>query len=186
MQTPEMEFKSAQEFRNWLRSNHDTSQVLWLVFRRKGKRDTALSYAEALEEALCYGWIDSIIKKIDGEKYLRKFTPRTNTSNWSKKHIGIVKALIADGRMTKHGRSKISDEILNQKERKGAAPALDKALEAMFQANREAWHSFTGLAPSYQKQYIGWIQSAKRKETRMRRAKEALALLEKGKKLEGK
>ena len=183
MKTPEIEFKSAQEFRNWLRSNHDSSQILWLVFRKKGKKETTFSYAEALEEALCYGWIDSIVKKLNDERYLRKFTPRTNTSNWSKKNIGIVKQLIADGRMTKHGRLKISDEILNQKEADKAPPVLDRALEALFQANEKAWRNFANLAPSYQKQFIGWIQSAKREETRMKRAKEALVVLEKGKKL---
>ena len=86
----------------------------------------------------------------------------------------------------KHGRMKISDEILNQKEAEKATPALDRELEALFQSNKKAWGNFVNLAPSYQKQYIGWIQSAKKEETRMRRAKEALALLEKGKKLEGK
>lgn len=186
MKAPEAEFKSAQEFRNWLRSNHDRSQVLWLVFRKKCKKETTLSYAEALEEALCYGWIDSIIKKIDDDKYLRKFTPRTNTSNWSEKNIGIVKELIANGRMTRHGRVKISDEILKQENAEKATPVLDRELEALFQANKKAWENLVNLAPSYQKRYIGWIQSAKREETRMKRAKEALVLLEKGKKLEGK
>ena len=88
--------------------------------------------------------------------------------------------------MTKHGRLKISGELLNEKEIKKAIPVLDKEIEALLQNNKKAWLNFMNLAPSYQRQYIGWIQSAKKEETRMKRAKEALALLEKGKKLEGK
>lgn len=183
MAEPQREFRSAKEWRKWLASNHSKARVLWVVFSKKAKKGTTLSYAEALEEALCYGWIDSIIKRIDDEKYRQKFTPRANTQNWSERNIGIVRKLIAEGRMTKYGRVKISDEILNRKAAQTTPPELDAEIERLFRANEKAWNNFTDLAPSYRKQYVGWIQSAKKSETRLKRAKEALASLEKGRKL---
>lgn len=183
MRETKAEFRSAKEFRDWLESHHNSVKVLWMIFRKGAEKKASLSYEEALKEALCYGWIDSIIKKIDDEKYLRKFTPRTNIDNWSKKNIGIMKQLIANGRMTEHGRKKISDKILNQTDGSKVEPVLDEKTKAMFKANRKAWNNLQNLAPSYRKQYIGWIQSAKKENTRIKRAERAIALLAEGKKL---
>ena len=159
---------------------------MWIIFRKGKAKNLEFSYNDALEEALCYGWIDSIIKKIDDEKYLRKFTQRTNVNKWSTTNITTAKKLIANGRMAKAGRMKISDKILNQKSAKKPAPEFDEEIEKTIKGNKKAWNNFLSLAPSYQKRYVGWIQSAKKQDTRLKRANEAIELLEKGLKLEGK
>lgn len=186
MKSQEIECKNAAEWRKWLKANHAKERVVWLIFKKGKSKEFDFSYRDALEEALCYGWIDSIIKKVDDESYLRKFTPRTNTQNWSDTNIALVRKLIANGKMSRIGMQKISEEILHQKPSKTSAPKFDSDIEKLIKSNKKAWENFNTLAPSYQKQYIGWIQSAKKQDTKVKRANEAIGLLENGKKLEGK
>ena len=99
-------FKAPKEWRTWLKSNHDKETELWLIFYKKHTRPT-LDYESAVEEALCYGWIDSIIKKIDESRFARKLTPRKNRSKWSPSNKKRVEGLIKSGRMTNVGLLKI-------------------------------------------------------------------------------
>ena len=176
------------DWRAWLEKHHRTEREVWLVFFKKQTGRRSIPYGDALEEALCFGWIDSIIKKIDGEKYVRKFTPRTNRIKWSELNLKKVRELMAKGLMTKAGLSKIDDGLLKGTKkttaRRAAAelqipPYLNQALEA----DPKAMEYFGKLAPSYQKLYIGWIDSAKKEETRLRRLKEAIDKLSRGEKL---
>src|SRR3989339_631051 len=100
-------FNSRESFRKWLEKNYNESIGIWMIFYRKQKNNECIKYNEALEEALCFGWIDSIIKKVDDDRYVRKFTPRTNISNWSDINKKIVLSLIEEGRMTEAGLAKI-------------------------------------------------------------------------------
>jgi len=176
------------EWRAWLEKHHRTESVVWLVFFKKQTGRPSISYHDALEEALRVGWIDSIIKKIDEEKYVRKFTPRTNKAKWSDLNLKKVRELKAKGLMTEAGLATIDDGLLRgakrTKARPGAAellipPYLNRALEA----DPKAKEYFAKLAPSYKKLYVGWIQSAKKEETRLRRMKEAIDKLSRGEKL---
>lgn len=179
--------KDRKEWRNWLKKNHSKSNGIWLVFYKRHTGKTSLEYDEMVEEALCFGWIDSIIKKIDGEKYVRKLTPRKPDSNWSELNKKRVKKLEKRGLMTKAGaamviearKSGLWDKSGGQEIWLKMPPELETALKK----NKKARKYFEELAPSYKKQFIGWISAAKRPETRDRRVKEAISLLERGDKL---
>jgi uncharacterized protein YdeI (YjbR/CyaY-like superfamily) len=181
-----LEVSSLIAWRNWLKKNHKTEKEIWLIFT-KNKATKAFSYDESVKEALCYGWIDSLIKKIDEVKYARKFTPRINNNKWSPSNIQRMKKLIESGRMTKAGSEKFDISILNsetepQKIKKTEA-ALPADLEKILRKNKTAWNNFKKLAPSYRKIYIGWITYPKKEETQLSHLYEAIAKLEKGEKL---
>lgn len=144
-----------------------------------------MTYEDSVEEALCHGWIDSIIKRIDDKSYARKFTPRTNNQNWSELNKRRVAKLIQEGRMTKIGLAKIG--YSNPEVRPGKSKPQVRAIPAFMKhglrKNKPAWENFMRLAPSHQRKYVLWISSAKREETRAKRLQEAIQILIQGKKL---
>ena len=176
-----------EQWRNWLSEYHGVEAGVWLIFYKKQTRKPTIGYEDAVEEALCFGWIDSIIKKIDDERYVRKFTPRKDTSMWSELNRKRANKMIKEGRMTDVGLAKIKaakKSGLWEKDGKplislDVPPELAKALAK----NKKARENFDKLALSYRRQYISWIAVAKRAETKKRRIEESIALLEKGKKL---
>ncbi len=186
-------FESRKAFRDWLEKNHDKSMGIWMVFFKKHTDVKCIEYKEALEEALCFGWIDSIIKKIDELRYVRKFTPRTNTSNWSDMNKKIVDSLIETGKMTEAGLKKIGNyketgrvdwDFIDRKKNQGRKElnVPDFILKA-FAENEPALRNFNNLAQSYRRYYVGWITAAKREETILNRLKESIELLKENKKL---
>ena len=179
----QLHFGDSDSWRQWLAANHDKVDEVWLVFYKKHTGQSGLTNDEAVEEALCFGWIDSIIKRLDDDRYVRKVTPRTNVAKWSAINLRRFKKLVAEGRMTASGLSKIPDDVV-------ALPAVSsRSLELPpFMAEALARHPqaqayFESLAPSYRRNYIHWISSAKREETRTRRLAEAIDLLGQEKKL---
>ena len=180
--------KKRAEWRKWLSENCDKEPAgIWLVFYKQGTGKAALRYDDAVEEALCFGWIDSIIKKLDHEKYARKFTPRKTSSRWSALNKKRAEKMIESGQMTKPGLDKIEaakksglwDKPVRAQMSFRMPPELEQALEQ----NPRAKAFFAGLAPSYRQQFMGWITVAKRPQTKKQRLKESLILLEQGKKL---
>ncbi|KYK36224.1 MAG: hypothetical protein AYK19_09065 [Theionarchaea archaeon DG-70-1] len=172
------------EWRAWLEKNHDTENEVWLIFYKKHTGKPSILYGDAVEEALCYGWIDSIVKRIDDKKYARKFTPRKNKSKWSELNKKRVRTLIKEGKMTETGLAKVDEKVLNEKEEKSKKEVtLPPEIEKVLAANEKVWENFTNLAPGYKQQYIGWVMGAKREETRKRRLKELMKVLEKNEKL---
>lgn len=175
------------QWRKWLSVHHKSEPGIWLLFFKKGTGEPTISYEDAVEEALCFGWIDSIIKKIDEEKYVRKFTPRKDGSYWSALNRKRAAKMIKQGKMTKTGLAMIETAkktgLWNQDGRPqiklDVPPELAKALAL----NKKAKENFDELASSYRRHYIGWIAAAKRPETKKKRATEAISLLEKGMKL---
>jgi len=180
-------FKTTKEWRAWLGENHDKEAELWLIFYKKETGKPTLEYEAAVEEALCFGWVDSIIKKIDEQQFARKFTPRKDDSKWSPLNKSRVERLIKSGRMTKIGLAKIETAKANgmwdQPDRPEISFDLPEDFQLALEENQQAGIFFKQLAPSYKKQYIGWIQVAKRAETRAKRIKESIELLAKGEKL---
>lgn len=176
-----------EQWREWLTEHHGGEAGVWLIFYKKDTRKPTIGYEDAVEEALCFGWIDSIIKKIDDTRYVRKFTPRKDKSTWSALNRKRASKMIKEGRMTDIGLAKIKTARkagLWEKDGRlqisfDVPPELTKALSQ----NKKAKENFDKLAPSYRRQYIGWIAVAKRAETKKRRIEESIALLEKGKKL---
>jgi len=176
------------DWRAWLEKHHRTEKVVWLVFFKKATLMASLPYGEAVEEALCFGWIDSIIKKIDEEKYARKFTPRADANKWSELNIQRVRKMIDLGKMTEAGLAKIGGSLLEKEIQPRAKPEAAEwrvppyILRAL-EANRTIRENFEKLAPSHKRLYINWIDSAKKEETRERRLQEALDRLSRGEKL---
>lgn len=179
--------KTREEWREWLSLNHGKESAIWLIFYRKGSGKTTLDYEESVEEALCFGWIDSIIKNLDHESYLRKFTPRKPDSKWSDLNKKRVQKMIEQGLMTPVGQSSIDTAMESgvwyKADRPQFGPDIPVELQDALKGNIKAKKFFEQLAPSYRKQYIGWIQTARRPETRRHRIEESLFLLERGEKL---
>jgi uncharacterized protein YdeI (YjbR/CyaY-like superfamily) len=179
--------KTHSAWRKWLTLNHDKEIGVWLVFYKKHTGQPTLDYEDAVEEALCFGWIDSIIKKLDEQRYVRKMTPRKANSQWSQLNRRRAEKLIREGRMNAVGLAKIKAAKASGKwDASGQAqiPLGVPAELAQALAQQPRAHAFFDqLAPSYRKQFIGWIATAKQQNTRDRRAKEAIALLKEGKKL---
>ena len=179
--------KTREAWRTWLARNYDKSQGIWLVFYKKHTGKASLEYDEAVEEALCFGWIDSIIKKIDDEQYVRKLTPRKPESRWSALNKKRVAKLESQGLMTEVGLAKVQEAkasgVWDQSDRPSMTWEVPDELERALAKNKKARRYFDQLAPSYRKQFIGWITMAKRQETKARRVRESMALLEQGKRL---
>lgn len=175
------------DWRAWLRRNHDAKKEVWLIYYKKHTGKPRIPYDDAVEEALCFGWIDSIIKKIDDEKFAQKFTPRKGKSKWSELNKRRARKMIKEGKMTEAGLAKIQDAKNSGEWFKTASvrrelvipPYMEKALAT----NKKALDYFNNLANSYKRQLVGWITSAKREKTRKRRLTEAISLLEQNKKL---
>lgn len=175
------------QWRNWLSRHHTAEAEIWLIFYKKVTSKPTIPYEAAVEEALCFGWIDSIIKRIDSKKYARKFTPRKDKSNWSELNKKRAKKMIKEGRMSNFGLAKIQNAkktgLWNQDSRPQISLDIPPEFAKALAHNKKAKENFDRLAPSYRKHYIGWITVAKRAETKKRRIDESIALLEKGKKL---
>jgi len=180
--------ENRNEWRDWLSANHDKENEIWLVFNKKGSGIESIRYEDSVEEALCFGWIDSLIKKIDDKQYVRKFTPRKENSKWSELNIKRVDKVIKSGLMSRHGMRLVEAAMKNGNwDNPVKKPVLEFKLQSAFinalELNLKAKETFEKLAPTYQKQYIGWIEVAKREETREKMIKESISLLEQGKKL---
>jgi len=179
--------KTRKEWRNWLTRHHHKSKGIWLVFYKKHTGKPSLEYNDVVEESLCFGWIDSIIKKIDDEKYVRKITPRKPGSRWSELNRNRIKKLQKQGLMTEAGILAVTEAKKSGCWGQSSLPKISfdipKELENVLNKNNKAKTFFNQLAPSYQKQFIGWISEAKRQETKLRRIKESVDLLEQGRRL---
>lgn len=176
------------EWRAWLSENHRTEKEIWLIYYKKHTRKPTIPYNDAVEEALCFGWIDGLEKRVDEERYAQRFTPRKAQSNWSESNRRRVKKLIEQGKMTAAGLATINKEILDteeasRSEQKKKATALPQYLKKALMTNKAAWENFKRLAPSHQRNYIKWITAAKKEETRERRMTEAIQLLSRNEKL---
>lgn len=178
--------KSRKSWRKWLEENHDSRAQVWLVFYKRHTGRPTLTYNDAVEEAICFGWIDGVKRSIDADRYTHRFSPRTSDSRWSESNRKRAERMRKAGLMTAAG-----DRAIRRAKRAGkwAAPerAVDLSMPAELAAgldrNRQAAEFFSGLAPSYQRQFIAWINAAKRAETRLRRVDESVALLARGQKL---
>ena len=168
-----MAFATPADFRAWLEENHDTASELIVRFYKKGSGKPSITWPEAVDEALCFGWIDSVRRGIDEESYANRFTPRRRGSVWSKRNIDRVAELMKEGRMHPAGlkafeaRDEERSGIYSFEQRQAAK--LTPAEERTFRANATAWENFRSKAPSYQRAAIWWVVSAKKVETRGRR-----------------
>lgn len=177
-----------KEWKKWLTKNHNTVKEVWLIFYKKGTGKPSIDYEIAVEEALCFGWIDSLVKKIDTQRYARKFTPRKDNSVWSELNKNRVKKVIKEGRMTEFGMEKITAAKKSGAwNKKIKVPEISEAIPEDFvtalKKNKSAKDNFDKIPPSHKKRYYMWINQAKKKETKEKRIKEAVNLLKQGSKL---
>jgi uncharacterized protein YdeI (YjbR/CyaY-like superfamily) len=165
-------FKSGAEFRRWLEKHHATDRELWVGFYNKASGKGGLTYPEAVDEALCFGWIDGVKKRVDEASYVHRFTPRTRESYWSAVNTKRFGQLLESGVVAPAGREAFErrDRKITEKysfERKNAA--FDAVAERGFKANAKAWAFFRAQPPGYQRLLTFWVMSAKQEETRLRR-----------------
>jgi uncharacterized protein YdeI (YjbR/CyaY-like superfamily) len=173
-------FAGAADFRRWLAQNHDSAPEIWVGFYRKDSGRGGLTFPEALDEALCFGWIDGIRKKVDGQSYANRFTPRRARSNWSLINIRRVAALKRADRMTPAGQRAFAARDAKRSgtysfEQARATARFSAGELRKFRAAPQAWRFFQAQAPWYQRTATWWVLSAKREETRERRLRLLMA-----------
>jgi uncharacterized protein YdeI (YjbR/CyaY-like superfamily) len=165
-------FKTSRDWRRWLSANHRSADQLWVGFRKLASGQPSMTYHEALDEALAFGWIDGVRKSVDPTSYTIRFTPRTGKSVWSVVNLARIKVLIAEGRMSPHGLSVYENRDKTRTNRysfEQKTVGLTPAQERTFKANRAAWTFFNEQPPGYRRVVTWWIVSAKQEETRERR-----------------
>lgn len=171
-------FASAAEFRRWLEANHATATELILGFHNKDSGRGGITYAEALDEALCFGWIDGLVRRLDASSHSRRFTPRKPGSIWSKINLRHVERLIAAGRMQPAGlaaharRSAAKTGVYSFENRPEDLPP---ALKKTFRADARAWKFWSAQPPGYRRTATWWVISAKQETTRQRRLAQLIA-----------
>jgi uncharacterized protein YdeI (YjbR/CyaY-like superfamily) len=175
--------RTRAEWRSWLRGHHDSVAEIWLVFRKRHAGNEGIPYEDAIEEALCFGWVDSLVRRLDEDRYARKFTPRRPDSRWSKTNLRRYADLEARGVLEHAGRERAPTGKVAVAPAPWEGPRLPKYIEKALRGNPAAWATFEGLAPSYRRDYVGWIDSAKRDETKERRLREAIESLAASRKL---
>ena len=179
IEKPLLYFKKDLEWRAWLLKNHHASTGVHLAFYKVKSNKESMRWEEAVKVALCFGWIDSTVKKIDDEKRKQYFSPRNPKSAWSKLNKTYIKELMKSDLMHQSGLKKIAFSKTN-----GSWTALDAVenlivpteLQTAFKKNAIAFENYTNFSPSYRKGYLYWLHEAKREATRERRIAEIIRL----------
>ena len=164
---------TADEFRKWLIQNHHSKKEIWLIQYKKATKKPSINYVEAVEEAICFGWIDGLLRSIDGEKYALRYSPRKSKSIWAENNKRRVEKLIREGRMTTAGLEKIAQAKAGGEWEAGTARedvnVIPPDLERELRKHKAAWASFEKWPASRKKMHFYWLTSAKRVETRQKR-----------------
>jgi uncharacterized protein YdeI (YjbR/CyaY-like superfamily) len=174
--------KDRAEWRRWLAKNGARCEEIWLVFFKKASGKQTVSYDHAVEEALCFGWVDGMKKKLDEECYAFRFTPRKTKSAWSQSNIQRVERLIAQSKMMPAGLA-----AYHSNDRRDVPPMpteLPKILEDKFRKQRAAWENFEKFPPGYRRVTAGWVASAKKAETRLKRLEKLMEYSARGERIE--
>jgi uncharacterized protein YdeI (YjbR/CyaY-like superfamily) len=166
----ELYFKTREDWRKWLENNSNSVDGLWMINYKKHTGRQCIPYVEAVEEALCFGWIDGKIKRINDEYFIRRFTPRRSGSRWSKSNVERIEKLIKEGKVKESGLDAYN-EIFKKPElaydnRASGDPEIPEDLLSALRADSSAFNNFKNFPPSARKLYIGWLSSAKKAETR--------------------
>jgi uncharacterized protein YdeI (YjbR/CyaY-like superfamily) len=173
--------KNRGEWRAWLERHHGSAKEIRLIFFKIHTGRESITYDEAVEEAICFGWIDGVIRRIDDERYSHKFTPRGEKTVWSRTNVSRAEKMIREGRMTEAGFRKYRGSKIRQD--RPANPVLPAELKRILNSDSTASANFERLPPSHRKQYILWITNAKKDETRLKRLQEAIERLRRGESL---
>ena len=172
-------FKSPSAFRKWLAANHAKAKELWVGFHKKDSGKPSITWPESVDEALCFGWIDGVRKRIDAESYMIRFSPRKPSSIWSVVNIRNAEKLISEKRMQPAGlkayeaRKEYRSGIYSYEQR---SPELVAPYAGKLRRNKAAWKFFQAQPPYYRKMINWWIVSAKQEETRLKRLEKLIQL----------
>jgi uncharacterized protein YdeI (YjbR/CyaY-like superfamily) len=159
------------QWRAWLEANSPQATEVWLLFYKKETGRSSVAYEAAVEEAICFGWIDGKIKNLDPARFARLFTPRKPKSKWSRLNIERAQRMIKEGKMTPAGLM-----VFDPHHQTPAFPTqLPAALEEQFRKHDTAWDNFKRFPPSYQRMTTGWVASAKQEATQLRRLQKLIA-----------
>jgi uncharacterized protein YdeI (YjbR/CyaY-like superfamily) len=174
--------RDATQWRRWLQRHHEKETGIWLVYLKGQGIEQLLTYEESLDEALCFGWIDSLIRRIDETRYVRKFTPRKPVSKWSETNKKRIMELSKQGRMAEAGGVIVAKAMQNGSWDKPDRPLkpvrVPSILQKALAANKKAKAYFDSLPPSHKARYVAWIANAKKQETIERRTKECIRMLQ--------
>ena len=176
-----LDVRTQAEWRGWLAKNHASSRGVWLLRHKRRTRTESMSYEALVREALCFGWVDSLIKRVDDDSYAIKVTPRRATSKWSDLNRRRWRELKALGLLAAPGHA--AAPTANAYGRKPIVPELPAYVARAFRANAKAWQFFQKLSTRERRNFVVWIHTAKRPETRERRIRESVELLAAGKRL---
>ena len=171
------------QWRDWLTKHHASELEVWLIFYKRHTGVESIAYKDARDEALCFGWVDSLVKRLDDRRYAIKFTPRRSDSRWSDKNRQRYAALEASGRLKPAGIARRpTDRGYGPRPARLLLPSkLPAYIQAALNKRATAARHFEALSPAQRRRYVAWIESAKREETKLRRLKEAIRLLAAGK-----
>ena len=179
-------FKNQAAFRKWLEKNHVTARELWVAYYETASGKSGLTYPEAVDEALCFGWIDGIVRRIDEISYTNRFTPRKPKSNWSAVNIERMRVLIEQGKVTPAGLEAFGANAADRSKQysyENESRSLSEEYERIFKQNVSAWDFYCEQSASYRRMANWWVMSAKRDETRERRLAQLIKSSENGERL---
>ena len=175
-------FEDRIAWHRWLEKHHDKISEIWILTLKTHTMTRCVRYEEALEEALCYGWIDSRLRRIDDRRHMWRFAPRRPDSIWSPGNRRRAEKLIKEGRMEPPGLKKVEAAKKSGEWEKAFSPSrpprMPKELKCALMENKEAWRNFQAFAKSYRTTYIYWVSAAKREDTKKRRIEEVVRLAE--------
>lgn len=180
-----IEPKTLAEWRAWLEVNHLQSNEIWLVISKAGRAGPGLRLNDAVDEAICFGWIDSRAKRMDEGQFMLRLTPRKNIMNWSQRNLRKASDLIQQGRMTEAGISKLPSDFRasivppNPSEEENLPPEFERSMKE----DPEVWNAFMSLTPGRRREFVRWVSAAKRPETRTKRIMRTIELVTMGRSL---
>ena len=180
-QLVKLDVRTREQWRKWLAKHHASSPGIWLVRHKQHSGVDSMPYEDVVSEALCFGWVDSLIKRLDDDRYALKVTPRKPTSKWSDTNRKRWKELKAAGLLAPAGLG--AAPTANRYAARPQVPQLPAYVAKAIKTNAKAWQFFQQLAPTYRRDFVVWIHMAKRPETREKRIRESIAMLAAGKKL---
>ena len=174
-----LEFKDREEWRRWLEENHVAESEAWITIRKAHSPRPGVTYEEALDEAMCFGWIDGKMRRLDENSFTLRFSPRRRNSVWSLSNVERAERLMETGRMVEAGYGAVEEAKRNGRWDSAytsrVSPQVPRDLEEAMKANGEAWVNFQRFSNSVKLMYVFWVEEAKKEETRTGRIMEVVA-----------
>ena len=173
LETFDLEFVDRCEWRRWLEENHSSKKEIWVIIHKKNSGNRGLRYDEAVEEAICFGWIDGKMQSINATRFRQRFTPRKKRSIWSKSNRDRAEKMIREEKMAVAGFEAVCEAKGNGRwdvaYSSKTAPTIPEDLSEALKKNEVAWKNFSGFSNSTKFQYVYWVNNAKKDETRRKR-----------------